>query len=198
MAYPRITSSGRLSPDHKAVAPAHQARKLRDKKGLLDCPACETLSIRLGGQPCPNCGWEPKRAGEFIATAEGELGLVQGGRAKANEYGPEARQQWHAMLTGVAVERGYRPGWVAHKYREKFGDWPQHGALRRSSRRPRFSRGCARATLRGRRATRGRRNEQGRQRQGQAPTVRSCRSRDDAVACVARNCPMARAGCTCI
>ena len=107
-----------LSPDHKAVAPAHQARKLRDEKGLLDCPACETLSIRLGGQPCPNCGWEPKRAGEFIATAEGELGLVRGGRAKANEYGPEARQQWHAMLTGVAVERGYRPGWVAHKYRE--------------------------------------------------------------------------------
>ena len=118
-----------LSPDHKAVAPAHQARKLRDKKGLLDCPACKTLSIRLGGQPCPNCGWEPKRPGEFIATAEGELGLVQGGRAKANEYGPEARQQWYAMLTGVAVERGYKPGWVAHKYREKFGDWPQHGGV---------------------------------------------------------------------
>jgi superfamily II DNA or RNA helicase len=116
-----------LSPDHKAVAPAHQARKLRDKKGLLDCPACETL--RLGGQPCPNCGWKPKRRGEFIATAEGELGLVQGGRAKANEYGPEARQQWHAMLTGVAVERGYKPGWIAHKYREKFGDWPQHRSV---------------------------------------------------------------------
>src|SRR5262245_17138020 len=118
-----------LSPDHKAVAPAHQARKLRDKKGLLDCPACETLSVRLGGQPCPNCGWEPKRRGEFIATAEGELGLVQGGRAKANEYSPGARQQWHAMLTGVAIERGYKPGWVAHKYREKFGDWPQHGGV---------------------------------------------------------------------
>jgi DNA repair protein RadD len=104
-------------------------RKLRDKKGLLDCPACETLSIRLGGQPCPNCGWEPKRAGEFIATTEGELGLVQGGRAKAHEYSPEARQRWYAMLTGVAAERGYRAGWVAHKYREKFGDWPQHGGV---------------------------------------------------------------------
>jgi len=29
----------------------------------------------------------------------------------------------------VAVERGYKPGWVAHKYREKFGDWPQHGGV---------------------------------------------------------------------
>jgi DNA repair protein RadD len=118
-----------LSPDHKAVAPAHRARKLGNKKGLLDCPACETLSIRLGGQPCPNCGWEPKRRGEFIATAEGELGLVQGGRAKANKYGPLERVEWHAMLAGVAVERGYKPGWVAHKYREKFGDWPQHRSI---------------------------------------------------------------------
>ena len=114
-----------LSPDHKAVAPAHQARKLGDKKGLLDRPVCETLSIRFCGQPCPNCGWEPKRPGEFIATADGELGLVQGGRAKAIEYGPFERAEWHAMLTAVAVERGYKPGWVAHKYREKFGDWPQ-------------------------------------------------------------------------
>ena len=31
--------------------------------------------------------------------------------------------------TGVAVERGYKPGWVAHKYREKFGDWPQHRSV---------------------------------------------------------------------
>src|SRR5262249_59100528 len=88
-----------LSPYHKSDAPAHKGRKLGKKKGLLDCPACETLSIRLGGQPCPNCGWEPKRRGEFIATAEGELGLVQGGRAKANKYGPFERAELHAKLT---------------------------------------------------------------------------------------------------
>jgi DNA repair protein RadD len=22
------------------------------------------------------------------------------------------------------MQRGYKPGWVAHKYREKFGTWP--------------------------------------------------------------------------
>ena len=31
--------------------------------------------------------------------------------------------------TELAFERGYRPGWVAHKYHEKFGDWPQHGGI---------------------------------------------------------------------
>lgn len=28
------------------------------------------------------------------------------------------------MLTAIAIERGYDPGWIAHKYKEKFGTWP--------------------------------------------------------------------------
>jgi DNA repair protein RadD len=28
------------------------------------------------------------------------------------------------MLTAIATMRGYKSGWVAHKFREKFGDWP--------------------------------------------------------------------------
>jgi DNA repair protein RadD len=32
--------------------------------------------------------------------------------------------RWYAMLTGIAMERGYKAGWAAHKYREKFGTWP--------------------------------------------------------------------------
>jgi hypothetical protein len=32
--------------------------------------------------------------------------------------------RWHAMLTHIGSARGYKPGWAAHKYREKFGTWP--------------------------------------------------------------------------
>jgi DNA repair protein RadD len=28
------------------------------------------------------------------------------------------------MLAAIAAERGYKPGWVAHKFKEKFGTWP--------------------------------------------------------------------------
>jgi hypothetical protein len=28
------------------------------------------------------------------------------------------------MFTHIAGERGYKGGWIAHKYREKFGHWP--------------------------------------------------------------------------
>jgi DNA repair protein RadD len=117
-----------LSPDHKAAAPAHQARKRHDRKGLLDCPACHTISIRLGGEPCPNCGWEPQRRGEYVAHVEGELGPVQGGRASVSAYDPDERQRWHGMLAFIARERAYARGWVSHKYKEKFGAWPAWGS----------------------------------------------------------------------
>jgi len=31
------------------------------------------------------------------------------------------------MLVGFAAERGYKPGWIAHQYRSRFGDWPPRG-----------------------------------------------------------------------
>ena len=34
------------------------------------------------------------------------------------------KDRWHGMLTHIAEERGYKPGWIAHKFKEKFGHWP--------------------------------------------------------------------------
>jgi hypothetical protein len=60
---------------------------------------------------------------------EGELGLVDHARrAKPKVYDPVERAHWHAMLTFVANEHNYKPGWAAHKYKEKFGIWPPWGS----------------------------------------------------------------------
>ena len=32
------------------------------------------------------------------------------------------------MLAYIAQNRGYQRGWIAHKYKEKFGTWPAWGA----------------------------------------------------------------------
>jgi hypothetical protein len=29
------------------------------------------------------------------------------------------------MLLFIAMQRGYQSGWAKHKYRERFGSWPQ-------------------------------------------------------------------------
>jgi superfamily II DNA or RNA helicase len=116
-----------LDPDKHATAPEHQKR-LSEKRhgGLLECSQCSAL--RLGGKPCPACGFMPRRPAEFMATAAGELGLVQRGKARVH-YDAAEKTRWHSMLAGVATERGYKPGWVAHKFKEKFGDWPSTRAI---------------------------------------------------------------------
>ena len=32
------------------------------------------------------------------------------------------------MLLTIGIERGYRPGWAAYKYKEKFGAFPPWGS----------------------------------------------------------------------
>jgi superfamily II DNA or RNA helicase len=117
-----------LDADRRAVAPAHQARLNRDAPKLLECTQCSAL--RVGGQPCPACGFLPQRPAQYVPHIEGDLALVNAAtrQATSNGYDPATRQQWHGMLAVIASERGYKPGWVAHKYKEKFNAWPPWGA----------------------------------------------------------------------
>jgi DNA repair protein RadD len=114
-----------LDTDRRAVNPTHDKRQREVEHRLHECPACKAI---MTVPPCSNCGWMPKPRARDVEVAEGELGLVVGRKASPSSYGPEERSRWHAMLTYIAQERGYQRGWVAHKYKEKFGTWPAWGA----------------------------------------------------------------------
>jgi superfamily II DNA or RNA helicase len=114
-----------LESDERATNKTAEARK-REKRELGKCPECDAV---LGGPPpCWSCGWQPKPRARAVDFLDGELGLVQGDRAQAHVYDPHERAQWHGMLVKVAQERGYKPGWAAHKFKEKFGAYPPWGS----------------------------------------------------------------------
>ena len=115
-----------LDPDKRATSRAHQSR-LKDRGSqLLECTQCS--AIRMAGQQCPHCGFMPKRPPRAVPIADGELGLVdRHGRVKNDLLDPALRQRWHAMLSDIANRRGYKPGWVAHQFKKKFGAWPPRG-----------------------------------------------------------------------
>jgi DNA repair protein RadD len=115
-----------LDPDRRAVAPAHHARLDHKVRSLVECTQCSAL--RMGGKPCPHCGFMPRRPGQYVTIREGNLGLVESGKAKAPIYDAATLERWHSMLAAIASERGYKPGWTAHKYREKFGSFPTWGS----------------------------------------------------------------------
>ena len=99
----------------------HESRNQQATSRLIECSQCGAL--RKGGEPCPHCGFLPRRRPDAIVFRDGELAQVRNGTAQS-AYDPHVRFQWHSMLAHFAAERGYKPGWAAHKYKEKFGCWP--------------------------------------------------------------------------
>jgi superfamily II DNA or RNA helicase len=116
-----------LRPDKLAVSPVHAAR-LNNKSDyssrLIECSQCSAL--RVAGEPCPHCGFMPKRPPEAVVFRDGNLGLVDraGRYAAFDTVDPKTQARWHAMLAHIADERGYKPGWIGFKFKEKFGVWP--------------------------------------------------------------------------
>lgn len=90
-----------------------------DKPLPKECPSCGVLKTpRL--RTCSSCGFTPKPV-STTTFADGELTEMTSGGA----YDRDTKQKWFSMLNGVAQERGYKSGWAAANYRDKFGVWPR-------------------------------------------------------------------------
>jgi superfamily II DNA or RNA helicase len=93
-----------------------RARRLRD------CPECGAVDWE--GKPCTACGWHPVVKPEPIATIDGDLEeLKRDGTRKPIEIDPRG---FYRELRGFAGERGFKQGWAAHKFKDKFKQWPPY------------------------------------------------------------------------
>jgi DNA repair protein RadD len=113
-----------LDPDRRTESITHNTR-LRSgyTSRLLECTQCG--SMRVAGDACRHCGFLPQRPPKAIVFRDGELAAVDRQQRSAQHYSdPNERMTWHAMLVHIAQTRGYKEGWVSHKFREKFGIWP--------------------------------------------------------------------------
>lgn len=100
----------------------------KDRKELLpkECLKCGYLKP-AGVRKCPDCGWEPKPQSDIEFAAGELLELTDKGRqiVKADKA---TKQRWFSMLRKIASMRTgmhNKDGWVAHKYRDRFGVWPR-------------------------------------------------------------------------
>jgi superfamily II DNA or RNA helicase len=113
-----------LAEDRRAENPAQICRGMHRAPALAICPECS--AVRFEGRPCGACGWRPQPKAAPVEITDGDLTQVDRNRRSADKINsPGEMLRWHRELSGIAVERGYRPGWAAHKFKEKFGRWPQ-------------------------------------------------------------------------
>lgn len=85
------------------------------------CPNCHYLKpVKV--RECPNCGFVTKSQNE-IFEEQGELVQLKKNNKITTK---EDKQEFFSGLLGYAKNKGYSDGWASHKYREKFGVWPNH------------------------------------------------------------------------
>jgi DNA repair protein RadD len=119
-----------LDPDRRAESPRHAARLHSGYSSrLIDCSQCG--AIRMAGEPCQRCGFLPQRAPKPVVFRDGDLAHVDRNLRTAQAISnPDEHIRWHAMLAHIAGERGYKSGWVSHKFKERFGMWPASRTIR--------------------------------------------------------------------
>ena len=111
-----------LDPDTKADTPAQTARKLTLVEPIA---GMSHQAIRTAGEPCGNCGFMPKRPGEYVVVRDGHLEhLDRDGRHHPNSYSIEEKLEFYRGLLQLALDRGNKPGAAAYRFKDQFGEWP--------------------------------------------------------------------------
>jgi DNA repair protein RadD len=87
-----------------------------------ECPQCAFLKPP-GVRVCPACGFKAEALSN-IEVSDGELIEVTGRKKRDDAVSRDEKAAFYAQLKGYAQARGYANGWAAHKFREKFGVWP--------------------------------------------------------------------------
>jgi DNA repair protein RadD len=115
-----------LEEDRKAVNSKHDERVEAvgyAERGILTCKQCD--AVRTAGKACPECGFLPKRPAEYLSVIDGDLEqLNHNGTRAPSSYSLQERKAWYLGLLHMARERGHRDGAAAHRYKEKFREWP--------------------------------------------------------------------------
>lgn len=95
-----------------------------------ECPTCHFVRAPKI-HACPACGFAPQRQ-DSVEVVDGRLTELDGKRmAKANrEAGWPEKIDFMSQLVAYGQQHGYRPGWAALKYKERFGVWPNDWRVR--------------------------------------------------------------------
>jgi superfamily II DNA or RNA helicase len=87
------------------------------EKEAAKCPRCHALWVGKSDN-CVACGYA-RPFTSLIEAVPGEMEELKGAPTK------DVKQSWYSQLRTLAENRGYSNGWVAHKYRTRFGVWPK-------------------------------------------------------------------------
>jgi len=87
------------------------------------CPQCKTIWPNIKTDTCPTCGFLRERRNKAEAVA-GEISELTLGKKKKEPVTMEYKKHFYHQLLQYARGHGYQDGWAYHKYKNKFGVYP--------------------------------------------------------------------------
>ena len=87
-----------------------------------ECPSCSFLKPAKVHE-CPACGFKPDKQTD-VQAGEGKLEELKRKKKTNREMTPEQKKKFYGELKGYAISKGFKIGWAAHAYKEKFGVFP--------------------------------------------------------------------------
>jgi len=105
------------------------ANKEREKPLPRLCEDCSAV-LPHSARVCPECG-KVRQVRTEIEHVDGEL-IELGARPTKRNAAQAIREQedFYGELRWLSSVRGYAPGWAAHKFKERFGLWPNDWQVR--------------------------------------------------------------------
>lgn len=103
---------------------SERAEREKEEPKPKPCGSCGFLKPPKTHK-CPACGFAPEKQHEGEEFDSELEELVPAAKQKLNrKTPPEEKAKFYAGLLGYAERKGYKRGWAANQYREKFGVWP--------------------------------------------------------------------------
>jgi superfamily II DNA or RNA helicase len=113
--------------DGKERQSAEQKAERREPLPKL-CEECKAV-VPPRTTACPRCGAK-MHAFTTVDAVDGEL-VGLGEKGSGNRQATVAdKAEFYGQLKAIASAKGYSGGWASHKYREKFGVWPNDPRVR--------------------------------------------------------------------
>ena len=100
----------------KHIEKAKKEPTEKEKKEAI-CPSCKTLWMPVDNK-CPECGYVKKK--QTFSSVAGEM--FEHMSMSNEDY--DKRQAFYSELLYIAKAKKYKYSWADHKFKEKFGVWP--------------------------------------------------------------------------
>lgn len=102
-----------------------QKKRQREKQQSSPITCADCGRVYEGQRICPRCGQEPPMPTKAPDALDGELEELDRDKRRRNQkWSWDEKRRFAGELKTFAARKGFKQGWVAHKYREKFGVWP--------------------------------------------------------------------------